>query len=110
MADFFARIFDFIESTQVSEQLRVVDIKGLFSNWYFLVPFICLLAYLLYRQKFTRLALIGIALGLWVFSGSSFMKDLIVNGELQLSKILPVAGVWLLAVGTAIYLLFMRSD
>ena len=38
------------------------------------------------------------------------MQGLVINGELQIGKILPVAGVWLLAVATAIYLLFMRSD
>ena len=110
MADFFGKMITFVESTGLQEQVRTVDVSGLFSNPYFLVPFVCCLAYLLYKQAFTKIALVGIAIGLWVFSGSSFMQGLIVNGELQLGKILPVAGVWLLAVATAVYLLFMRSD
>lgn len=110
MAEFVERVINFVEATKVPEQLREVDAAGLFTNWHFLVPFLCFLAYLLYRQAFTKVALIGIAIGLWVFSGSSYMQNLVVNGELQLGKILPVAGVWLLAVATAIYLLFMRSD
>ena len=110
MADFFGKIMTFVESTKLQEQLWTVDVSGLFSNPYFLVPFVCCMAYLLYKQVFTRIALIGIAIGLWVFSGSSFMQGLVINGELQIGKILPVAGVWLLAVATAIYLLFMRSD
>ena len=110
MTDFLGKIATFVESTKLQEQVRAVDVHGLFTNPYFLIPFICCIAYLLYKQAFTKLALIGIAIGLWVFSGSSFMQGLIVNGELQLGKILPVAGVWLLAVATAVYLLFMRSD
>ncbi|MEJ2689682.1 MAG: hypothetical protein P8130_06985 [Deltaproteobacteria bacterium] len=110
MAAFVERIVTFVDATKIPEQLREVDAAGLFTNWHFLVPFLCFMAYLLYRQAFTKMTLIGIAIGLWVFSGSSFMKGLVVNGELQLSKILPVAGVWVLAVGTAVYLLFMRSE
>jgi hypothetical protein len=110
MAAFVERIVTFMDATKIPEQLREVDAAGLFTNWHFLVPFLCFMAYLLYRQAFTKMTLIGIAIGLWVFSGSSFMKGLVVNGELQLSKILPVAGVWVLAVGTAVYLLFMRSE
>jgi len=110
MADIFGKIAAFLESTKLQEQARTVDVHGLFTNPYFLVPFICCLAYLLYKQAFTKIALIGIVIGLWVFSGSSFMQGLIINGELQLGKILPIAGVWLLAVATAVYLLFMRSD
>ena len=110
MADFFGKMITFVESTGLQEQVRTVDVSGLFTNPYFLVPFVCCIAYLLYKQAFTKIALVGIAIGLWVFSGSSFMQGLVVNGELQLGKILPVAGVWLLAVATAVYLLFMRSD
>ena len=110
MAAFVERIINWVDATKIPAQIREVDAAGLFSNWHFLVPFLCFIAYLLYRQAFTKIALIGIAIGLWIFSGSSFMQGLIVNGELQISKILPVAGVWVLAVGTAVYLLFMRSD
>jgi hypothetical protein len=69
-----------------------------------------MVGYLLYRQAFTNLALLGIGIGMWVFTGSSWMQGLIINGELQLDKVLPVAAVWLIAIGTVIYLLFMRSD
>lgn len=110
MAAFFERIISFFNATKIPAQVRAVDAAALFTNWYFLVPFICFVAYLLYRQAFTKMALLGIAIGLWIFSGSSYMQGLVINGELQLSKILPVAGVWVLAIGTAVYLLFMRSD
>lgn len=110
MENLITRITDFISASGVMEQVRQVDVSGLFSNPYFLVPFCLLIGYFLYRQAFTNIGLTGIFIGMWAFSGSAMMQNLIVDNELQIGKILPVAAIWLLAVGAAVYLLFMRSD
>lgn len=110
MADFFNHIGNWIASTRVSEQISHVDVGGLFSNWYFLLPFICLIAYLLYKQAFTNILLIGIGIGVWYFSGTRYMQELIVNGEIQINKVLPVALGAIVILGVVIYLLFGRSD
>lgn len=110
MSNFLVSIIDFINNTKVLEQLQAVDAAGLFTNGYFLVPFIAFVGYKLYKQAFNTLIITGLAIGLWLFSGSGYMHGLVVNGELQLSKVLPVAGVFLAALGVAIYFLFMRSD
>lgn len=110
MGGFFTKIIEFLKATQIPEQIQQVDAGGLFSNWYFLVPFILLIGYQLYKQAFNNIIVIGMVIGLWVFSGSSYVEGLIVNGELQMGKILPVAGVGLVAVAVFIYLTFMRSD
>ena len=104
------KIWAFVEATGVPEQLQSVDVAGLFSNPWFLVPFLLVLCYLLYRQAFTDIAVLAIGGGLWAFSGSSYMKGLIVNGELDIGKILPVAGVWIGGLAVIIYLIFIRSD
>ena len=110
MGDFFGKIGDWINATQISEQISQVDAGGLFTNWFFMVPFICLLAYLLYKQSFTNIVLIAIGFGVWYFTGTQYMQELTVNGEIQIEKVLPVAFGAVVVLGVIIYLLFGRSD
>ena len=110
MGDFFGKLTDLINATQISEQISQVDAGGLFTNWFFLVPFICLLAYLLYKQSFTNIFLIAIGFGVWYFTGTQYMQELTVNGEIQIEKVLPVAFGAVVVLGVIIYLLFGRSD
>ncbi len=110
MANFFERIRDWFTSTQLPEQISQVDVSGLFTNVYFLVPFVCLVAYLLYKQAFSNLLLLGIGIGAWVVSGTQYMQELIVDGEMQIQKVLPVALGSVAVLGVVIYLLFGRSD
>jgi len=108
--DFLDSIADFIDSTNIPAQLQAVDAASLFTNPWFLVPFILFVGYQIYRQSLTPLVITGVALGLWLFSGSSMAKNVIVNGQIQLGKVLPIAGVGIAAIGIIIYFLFMRSD
>lgn len=110
MGDFFGKIVDWINATHIPEQISQVDASGLFTNWYFLVPFICLIAYLLYKQAFTNIILIAIGIGVWFFTGTRYMHELVVNGEIQMDKVLPVAFGTIIVLGVVIYLLFGRSD
>ncbi len=110
MNDFFAKISAFVESTKLLEQIKEVDYVGLFSNPWFLVPFIALVLYLLYKQNWRDLVFIVLFVGIWWVSGTQYMKTLVVGEELQVKKVLPVmfggAGI----LGLVIYLLFGRSD
>ncbi len=110
MNDFFAKISAFVESTKLLEQIKEVDYVGLFSNPWFLVPFIALVLYLLYKQSWRDLIFIVLFVGIWWVSGTQYMKTLVVGEELQVKKVLPVmfggAGI----LGLVIYLLFGRSD
>ncbi len=110
MTEFLGKIVDFMNSTNVPQQFREVDARGLFTNSWFLVPFIAFICYNLYKQAVNTLVMTGLGFGLWLFSGSSYMEGMVVNGILQLNKVLPVAGVFIGAIAIAIYFLFMRSD
>ncbi len=110
MTEFLGKIVDFMNSTNVPQQFREVDARGLFTNSWFLVPFIAFICYNLYKQAVNTLVMTGLGFGLWLFSGSSYMEGMVVNGILQLNKVLPVAGVFIGAIAVAIYFLFMRSD
>ena len=110
MTEFLGKIVDFMNSTNMPQQFREVDARGLFTNSWFLVPFIAFICYNLYKQAVNTLVMTGLGFGLWLFSGSSYMEGMVVNGILQLNKVLPVAGVFIGAIAIAIYFLFMRSD
>ena len=100
----------FFEQTKLPEQIQSVDFPGLFSNPWFLVPFIGLVGYLLYKKAFRDLFIMGAIIALWWASGTQYMQTLVVNGELQVNKILPVLFGGAALLGLIIYLLFGRSD
>ena len=100
----------FIESTHIPEQIKAVDLPALFANPWFLVPFIALVGYLLYKKAFRDLIILGTIIALWWVSGTHYMQTLVVNGELQVTKILPVLFGGAAILGLIIYILFGRSD
>ena len=108
--DFLAKIIEFIHSTQVIEQFKEVDALGLFTNPWFLLPPICLIGYLLYKQEFREIIVIFIGFGCWHISGTEYMNTLIVGDEIQLSKVLPVVFGAAIILGVIIYMYFGRSD
>ncbi len=110
MADFFAQMMEFINSTQIPAQFNAVDVKGLLTNGWFMIPFLALVGYQLFKQAFNNLALIAIGMGLWVFSGSHYVQEIRVNGEIQMDKVLPLVAVGVLTLGIIVYLFFIRSD
>jgi len=99
-----------LQATHLPAQIKEVDFSGLFTNPWFLVPFITITGYLLYKQAFRDIIILGAIMGAWYASGTPYMQTLVVGGELQITKILPVlfggAGV----LGFIIYLLFGRSS
>ena len=107
---FFTKIVEFIDSTQVLQQLKEVDAVGLFTNPWFLVPFICLIGYMLYKQSFKEIIVIIIGFGCWHISGTEYMNTLIVDDEIQLAKVLPVVFGADCILGVIIYMYFGRSD
>jgi hypothetical protein len=110
MTEFLGQMVDFLNSTNVPQQFREVDVRGLFTNSWFMAPFVAFILYNLYKQAMNTLVMTFLGFGLWIFSGSRYMEGMVVNGQLQLDKVLPVSGVFLGALGIAVYFLFMRSD
>jgi hypothetical protein len=106
---FFSRIIDFLTATNIPQQIEKVDAGGLFTNPWFLVPFITLISWNLYKQAFKEIIIILVFIGLWYISGTNYMQTLIVNGELQIGKILPVMFGGAAVLGVLIYMYFGRS-
>ncbi len=110
MGDFFSKIWTWVESTHIQEQVADVDYAGLFSNPWFLVPFVSLVLYLLYKQSFKDLIIISAFIGVWWVSGTEYMHTLVVGDELQVEKVLPVLFGGAALIGALIYMIFGRSD
>jgi len=98
------------ESTHLQQQIKEVDFLGLFSNPWFIVPFGFMVFYMVWKQKWRDLIIIAVFVGVWWVSGTEYMNTLIVDGTLQIDKILPVIFGGAGAMGVVIYLLFGRSD
>ena len=110
MGDFFNGVLAWIESTHIQKQISDVDFVGLFTNPWFMVPFVAIVLYLLYKQAFKDLIIVLIFVAVWYVSGLDYMHTLIVNGNVQISKVLPVVFGGAAVLGFVIYLLFGRSD
>ncbi len=104
------KVVEWFQSTNLPQQIDQADFGGLFSNPWFLVPFIGLLAYLLYKQNFKEIVLIAIGMIIWYAANTEYMQTMIVDGELQLDKVLPVTFGGAVLMGLIIYMYFGRSD
>ena len=98
------------EGTHLQEQISSVDAIGLFNNPWFLVPFVALMGYLLYKKAFRDIIILTAIIGVWWASGTEYMQTLVVGDELQITKILPVLFGGAVILGVVVYLLISRSD
>ena len=109
MSGLWESFMAFVDSTHLLEQIREVDAVGLFSNPWFLVPFILFVGYMLYKQAWRDMALIAIFVGVWWVSGTQYMQTLVDGDQLRIEKILPVVFGGGITLGVVIYLLMGRS-
>lgn len=107
---FFSKIGAMLEKTHLPEQMGEADFPGMFTNPWFLVPFIALIGYMLYKQNFRDLVILALLMGVWYATGTDYMQTLVVGDELQMNKVLPVMFGGATVLGIIIYLLFGRSD
>ena len=106
---FFGKIVDLVKATNIPQQIDKVDFVGLFTNPWFMVPFVALIGWQIYKAAFRDIIIIFLIIGVWYLSGTHYMQTLIVGGELQIGKILPVLFGGATVLGIIIYLLFGRS-
>lgn len=110
MNEYLAKLKGFVEATQIVEQINSVDPKGLFTNPYFMVPFVIMIGYMIYKQEINNLIVIAVLIGWWIFSGTPYMQDLSNEDGIQLGKVLPVAGAGVATMALFVYVFFIRSD
>jgi len=108
--EFWQKIVDWFASTHLQEQIKDVDVVGLFTNPWFIIPFAVMILYMLIKLRWKDLIIVSIFVGVWWVSGTHYMNTLIIGDELQLNKILPVIFGGAAVLGFVVYLLFGRSD
>ena len=107
---FFKPILDFIIDTKVPEQIEKVDYKALFSNGWFLVPFLGAIAWNIYKQAINNLIIIVLFTGAWAFFGTPYMQEILAQDEIQLSAILPLVAGACTILGIVMYIVFFKDD
>lgn len=110
IGSFFSFIGDLLQVTHLPQQIQDVDAVGLFTNPWFLIPFIGLVGYQLYKQAFRDMIILALLMGVWYVSGTEYMQTLVIGDELQMNKVLPLLFGGAAVLGIIIYLLFGRSD
>jgi hypothetical protein len=108
--ELFTNLKEWFVSIHIQEQIRDVDFIGLFTNPWFIIPFALMVCYLFYKQNWKDLIIITIFIAVWWASGTDYMNSLLVDGEIQIDKILPVIFGGAAVLGFVIYLFFGRSD
>ena len=107
---FFKPDLDFIVATKGPEQIDSIDYKGLFSNSWFLVPYIAMIAWNIYKQAFNSLIIILLFTGCWAFFGTPYMQEIMGRDEIQLEAVLPLVAGACAVLGFIIYRIFFKSD
>lgn len=106
----FKPVWNFVVSTKVPEQIDKIDYKGLFSNGWFLVPYIAMLAWNVYKQAINSIIIVLLLTGCWAFFGTPYMKAIMAQDEIQLNAILPLVAGACVVFGFIIYRIFFKSD
>ena len=105
---FLGKIGEVIASTNLPQQINDVDL-ALFSNPWFIVPFVAMIAWWVYKQQFKEIIIALIFIAIWYVSGTQYMATLIVGGELQIGKILPIMFGGAAVLGVIVYMYFGRG-
>jgi hypothetical protein len=108
--EYLHKAWEFILSTNVISQVNRVDYEALFTNPWFMVPFGLFILVLVIWGKWRVVILVAIAVGIWIFSGTEYIAGMVVDGEINLPRLIPfiVAGLFVAII--ALFALLGRSD
>jgi hypothetical protein len=67
-----------------------------------------LIGWWVYKQAFKDIVIVIIFIGIWYLTGTEYMATLIVDGELQIGKILPIMFGGAALLGAVVYMYFGR--
>lgn len=107
---FFKPALDFIIETKVPEQIDTIDYKGLFTNGWFLVPYIAMIGWNIYKQQVVSIVLLLLFTGSWAFFGTPMMKEMMAQDSIQLDAVLPLVAGACVVLGIAIYVFLFKGD
>ena len=106
----FKPLADFITKTGVPDQVENVKYKELFSNAWFLVPYLGMIGWNVYKKQLKTVIVILLFSGSWAFFGTPYMRDIMGRDEISLDAVLPLVGGACAVLGITIYLIFFKSE
>ncbi|HSH12581.1 MAG TPA: hypothetical protein VLA15_02495 [Desulfurivibrionaceae bacterium] len=107
---FFEPVQDFFFATKVPEQIENIDYQALFSNPWFLVPYLALIGWNIYKRQPYSIIIILLFTGSWAFFGTPYMQGILSQEQIQLEAVLPLVGGACLVLAITIYLIFFKSE
>ena len=107
---FFSPVVDFIVATKVPEQVENIQYKELFTNGWFLVPYLAWLVWKLYKRQISTLIIVILLSGTWAFFGTPYMRGVMNQDSIQLDTVFPLVGGACAVMGVIIYLLLFKSE
>ena len=107
---FFEPVLDFIISTKIPEQIENVEYKELFTNAWFLVPYIGMIGWNIYKQAVNNIIIILLLTVSWAFFGTDYMQDVLAQDEIALEAVLPMIAGACTVLGIIFYLVFFKDD
>ena len=107
---FFKPVFEFIVSTKVPEQAETFDVKGLFTNYWFLVPYIGMYAWYVYKKAVNSIIIALLLTGAWAFFGTPYAQNIMAQDDIQLDAILPLVAGACTILGIIVYIVFFKDE
>ncbi len=107
---FFKPVLDFIISTKVPEQIENIEYKALFTNGWFLVPYLGMIGWNVYKQSLNNIIIIVLLTGAWAFFGTPYMKEVMGQDEIQLEAVLPLVAGACTILGIIFYIVFFKDE
>ncbi len=99
-----------IDSSALHQQVQNVDAAGLFTNPWFIVPFLVFVATCLYQKNIMTLVFAGVVIGAWYLCGTELMRGIVGDGGPNMDKIFPVLAVGAVVALVVVIFFFGRSD
>lgn len=107
---FFEPVLDFIKYTKIPEQIENVEYKELFTNSWFLVPYLGMIGWNIYKQAVNNIIIILLLSASWAFFGTDYMQDVLAQDEIALEAVLPMIAGACTVLGIIFYLVFFKDD
>lgn len=107
---FFKPVLDFVVATKVPEQIENINYADLFTNGWFLVPYLAMIAWNVYKRELYSIIIILLLTGSWAFFGTPYMREIMQQDQIQLEAVLPLVGGACAVLGIIVYLIFFKSE
>jgi len=107
---FFKPVADFIVTTGIPDQIENVKYKELFTNGWFLVPYLFMIGWNIYKKQLNTIIIVLLFTGSWAFFGTPYMRDIMSRDEISLDAVLPLVGGACAVLGITVYLIFFKSE